>query len=72
MPLEDAFITEQLYNEVGNKIKAVFDEWENKLGDTSPYYGQIRSVDQTYNLVEAIPEISALLTANDIMRDPLS
>ena len=72
MPLEDAFITEQLYNEIGDKIKAVFDERENKLGDTSPYYREIRNNPTQYNLVQALPEISTVLTANDIVRDPIS
>lgn len=72
MPLEDSFITEQLYNEIGDKIKAVFDSRENKLGDTSPYYGQIRDLTTRYNLVEAMPEVNNVLTTNDILIDPVS
>ena len=72
MPLEDAFITEQLYNEVWDKILQAFDEWENKLQNTLPEYKALRELNTTYNLVEATPLLTDLLLKNDITQDPVS
>lgn len=72
IPLEEAFITEQLYNEVGDKILQVFDEWENKLTNTLPEYKALRNLNTTYNLIEATPLLTDLLLKNDITQDPVS
>lgn len=72
MPLEESFITEQLYNEVGDKIIQTFEEWENKLSETSPYYKGLRELTNTYSLVESLPELSNLLLSNDIATDPFT
>ena len=66
MPLEDAFITEKLYEEIGDKIIKTFQEWETKLDETSPYYNQIRQLKNTYNLIEAEQGINNILAQNDI------
>lgn len=72
MPLEETFITEQLYNEIGDKILQVFDEWENKLTNTLPEYRALRNLSTTYNLIEATPLLTDLLLKNDITQDPVS
>lgn len=72
MPLEESLITEQLYNEIGDKIMQVFDEWEKKLSETSPYYQGLRELTNTYSLVESLPGLTDLLLKNDITTDPFT
>lgn len=69
MPLEDAFITELLYNEIGDKIQQTFDEWDRKLENITAYQ-ELRKNTNTYDLSAALPAVEKLLNSNDILVGP--
>ena len=70
MPMEDSLITENLYNEIWDKILKTFDEIESQLDETSPVYKDIRNLNTTYSMMESLPEVNKLLDKNDIISTP--
>lgn len=70
MPMEDSLITENLYNEIWDKILKTFDDIESQLSESWPVYNDLRNLDTKYSMIESLPEVNKLLDANDIISTP--
>lgn len=71
MPLEDSFITEQLYSEIGDNIQKTFEERDQKLSNIKAYQ-ELRKNTNRYILSPALTEVERVLNENDITMDPIS